>query len=1399
MPQQQQPQRSRSRVRTPPDDDDLDQRQLEKNSMPRSKSQSASASRKQLRDDGASPVASMNNNNNGTSSGKVRGDESSSSSSARAKAALAGEASRYERPPRKSSDAGVQEYSRSLKNGSTVNGGSGGGGGGSPTSSSKKSKSKDNQFVYEDEGSTLVNGGGAAAAAVAAAAGGDDEEDMDVAIAKARAKRHRKSQFIKEKRKKDEDELRREEEERQEKERRRKEKERKELHRRDTERRLKEVERMIIEGGFVNVDESIVVPDYADGLIRALVADKTVSPTPDDFLTMDGFESYDRRIKAPLQEVISDFLSERYIDEPPSNPSAGSEVAIFLKIMEANGIVFKSAGKPRECYCKMEFGERPDDGAVKPKNTDTYMTEAISSVQNPFLWNQHMNIRACKITDKIIVSVWDQRKDEFLGQVILFVQEIVERNEIDGYVSRWFDLYPRQGKHKDKYVGGEILLEFNVDRSMTEAAKRENNRVAYYENELLASKINFMALYNVLLRGCLTLDMLVIDISESTVDLLSDESKTVLRVFGQKWAIGEAAQFIAYVLLLFEKYKVNEVPVNAVFVAYESVYKKVKANPNWLTKYERPALSDLSDQMCEYFRLQVVKYKEFFPKNRPPGALENTILLWRMVFKSEVYRESHPEQPAAFTPFINEIIRKSFESRFQKLFELTSPVDEGDLELVVEGLVRLTDMITDEIEMDAKYYQTPFRRDVKIVEVSIEMYMSAFMRVIDEQQEFFTSAEGVAAASKGIFNLLKRMRRMDAKLNKIAPGKSHVNAEKIFSPFVLKWLDYINTKTIEWVANATSADKFEPINDFDNGDGDPAHSSSIMDVFTAINHELSFIIDLKWSNKVQSAGFFQKFSKTIYTALEQYCDVIGTGEFKPNPNAGKAWIDTIMKLRTDKKGPADIASESCVKLCNVEFALSKLDELSQIMNVAALSQTTKSYRATIAPALKEKAKKSRDPASPTAADEEDYISGGMKVQIMYAENIRPVTNTGLANAYATIRVPDGTVVPAPDPMDVTGVDAGSPTGDEVSGPTVVAVGGSAAVPVATVLKGPQCEMARTRVISDSINPHWDEEFTILLPPVSRLDVNVFSKNLITNDPVCGEASLDFASKSRLRRKLLDHQTHDIFLELEPQGRILLRMALDGEEEDVGFWFKKAREKLGRTRNDFVRSLCTRISPYPREVITKALKEQEAAPVPQGYLGVFMQTQYSNATAAGVSIDKTVSSREADDILAPLTDYLNKNLDTLFSGLSSKMATEVIKKIWEESLLIIESCLIPQLYGPIEKDRRVLNKRQISILNWTLDILKQFFHADGAELGLPIKTLETRKYVHNAKLLDSYDRDLKKLKSDYEMSLIQGRDKEYILRLIRVRIEKDDGLTTQQRDEARKWFEVQLVNRKEKLK
>ncbi|KAJ3282227.1 hypothetical protein HDU79_010089 [Rhizoclosmatium sp. JEL0117] len=1238
----------------------------------------------------------------------------------------------------------------------------------------------------------------------------DNDEDVAAQIAKAKANRKRKSQFVKAKKKKDDETLQREKEEKEEKEKRRKEKERKDLERKDLERRLVEIQRIRSEGEYIDVDESIIVPDYIDALIRTLLNDATPTPVPDDFLSLDGFDSYQRKIKAPLQEVISDFLSERYIDGPirehqkrTNKKRNDPEVILFLKVMEATDIYIKGNGKPREVYCRIEFGEQPDDGASGSRNTETFVTEIIESMENPFLWNQHLNIEAQSIMDLIIVSVWDQRKDEFLGQVILSIEDIVERNARDGYVSKWFALQPREGRKgaKDKYVGGEILLEFNIDHSKTEAAKKNNQRDEYLLGELINAKINFTALYKVLLTSCLSLDMRTIDITEGTIDLLSNESKTLLRVFGSKWAVGESAQFIHFVDLLFQKYKSYEIPVNALFVAYESIYNRIKASPNWLTKYERPPLADLSENMHDYYRQQVIKYKEFFPKNRPNGALENTILMWRMVYKSEIYRENHPELPVSFKDHIKSIVTTSFESRYEKLYELTSAIDEGDFEAVVEGLVKLTDMLTDEIEMDHKYYKAAFRKDIDIVKLSMEIYTTAFLKTIGEQQEFFVSAEGVASASQGIFELLKRMRRMDARLERIMPGTSVINAEKIFSPFVLKWLDFIGTTTMEWVANAMRADTFEPIGDFDDTGGDPPHSSSVMDVFTAINHELSFIMDLKWSNQAQNAGFYQKFAKTIFTAIEQYCDVIGTGELKPAEGAGgKKWVDMITQLRANKKtAPTDIQSESCVKLCNIEFALSKLEELAKIMNVAALTQATKDYRATIAPVLKEKAKKSKGANSPAAAEpDSEAVSGAFKIQVMYAENIKPVTSAGLANSYVTIRVPEGTVVPPPDSLDVTGVDAGSPA---TAPPAAVTAAAAPSGPtVAPILNGANCEMARTRVINESINPVWDEEFLLLLPPVTRLDLNVYSKNLITNDPLCGQATLDLGEKSRLKKKLADHHTHDVFLELEPQGRVLLRLTLDGEREDVEFWFRRAREKLGRTRNDFVRVLSSRVSPYVKEVLVKALKEQEPVPVEKGYFAAMVtKTQYSNNTAAGHPIDKSVTEGNAHDILAPLTDYLNKNLDTLFSGLSPKMATEVVKKVWEDSLLIIENALIPQMFGPMEKDRKVLNKRQVSVLHWTLEILKDFFHADGAALGLPIKTLETRKYVHDAKLIDMYSRDLKKLKLDYEASLLAGREKEYLLRLIRLRVEKQEDLTAAERDEGRKWVDVQLVNRKEKSK
>ena len=214
------------------------------------------------------------------------------------------------------------------------------------------------------------------------------------------------------------------------------------------------------------------------------------------------------------------------------------------------------------------------------------------------------------------------------------------------------------------------------------------------------------------------------------------------------------------------------------------------------------------------------------------------------------------------------------------------------------------------------------------------------------------------------------------------------------------------------------------------------------------------------------------------------------------------------------------------------------------------------------------------------------------------------------------------------------------------------------------------------------------------------------------------------------------------------------------------------------------------------MILKGIKDQEAAPVSKSFFSI-STTQYSTQTLTGISIDQSLNAEEADHILAPLTEYLNKNLATLCESMSSTMVRECVRRLWDDSLSLFEAALVPPLYGQIERDRRVLNKRQISMIKWSKSILRDFFHADGADLGLPVRSLETRKYVEVTQLIDVYSTPLRRIKRDYELSLVQGREKEYLLKLVRLRSEKQEDLSQNDKEDERRWVDNQMRNRRDR--
>lgn len=285
------------------------------------------------------------------------------------------------------------------------------------------------------------------------------------------------------------------------------------------------------------------------------------------------------------------------------------------------------------------------------------------------------------------------------------------------------------------------------------------------------------------------------------------------------------------------------------------------------------------------------------------------------------------------------------------------------------------------------------------------------------------------------------------------------------------------------------------------------------------------------------------------------------------------------------------------------------------------------------------------------------IAGQAKIEIVNAENLKPCNKNGLANPYVVVKVPEGTqVLSSMDDESIPVIHhqnqaTSSSAAAVVSSPILSSASStvssnnnntstafnsttnngrpssikssvsdksngnnnnnntsssssSAATPSTTVLSGKDCELARSRIEYDSLNVSWDESFHCILPAVDKLDILIYSKNMISADEQMGRAEIDFAQLSALSSSssattsvvsrsnsdagvgglaktmravnLHDHQTHDIWIDVEPQGRLLLRLTLEGEDEDVDFWFKKSIERLGRTRDDFYRVLTAKV-------------------------------------------------------------------------------------------------------------------------------------------------------------------------------------------------------------------------------
>jgi len=118
------------------------------------------------------------------------------------------------------------------------------------------------------------------------------------------------------------------------------------------------------------------------------------------------------------------------------------------------------------------------------------------------------------------------------------------------------------------------------------------------------------------------------------------------------------------------------------------------------------------------------------------------------------------------------------------------------------------------------------------------------------------------------------------------------------------------------------------------------------------------------------------------------------------------------------------------------------------------------------------------------------------------------------------------------------------------------------------------EIAKSSVMPDTINPIFEQSFQIALRRVKYLEVIVYNKNRILAASVIGSARLT------LTENFCDDHTHDIWMDLAPQGKILLRLAKQGDRaDDIEFQFRKAQQVLTNHMDDAIRILVVQVCIY----------------------------------------------------------------------------------------------------------------------------------------------------------------------------------------------------------------------------
>jgi hypothetical protein len=266
----------------------------------------------------------------------------------------------------------------------------------------------------------------------------------------------------------------------------------------------------------------------------------------------------------------------------------------------------------------------------------------------------------------------------------------------------------------------------------------------------------------------------------------------------------------------------------------------------------------------------------------------------------------------------------------------------------------------------------------------------------------------------------------------------------------------------------------------------------------------------------------------------------------------------------------------------------------------------------------------------------------------------------------------------------------------------------------------QKRLAKTRVIYGNLNPRWDETIDITTNGPLNIIATIWDWDTLGDHDCVGRTSLKL-DPSHFR----DFMPREYWLDLDTQGRLLLRVSMEGERDDIQFYFGKAFRTLKRTERDMTRKITDKLSSFINHSLSRrALK---------AFLGrgitVSSVTSYFRGGARPQSVLQAPTPQDVTKALEPLFDYFNENFAIMKQTLTDPAMIMVMTRLWKEVLVTVEGLLVPPLSDK-PSQQRPLTRQEVDIVYKWLQMLFDFFHAadgEGGYDGVPMDVLKSPKY------------------------------------------------------------------------